>query len=162
MIDWDKKHPELVKYAQDKIKFSKLKFEAVDVVAYAYEKVRLKKFKTADEGIKYCKGLIKNALFQERSEFRAENSSLKFKEINEGDFITDDEDRTLPDINLARIKMALNHYERVLFFYYFEQKMNGVEISNSLPSNIPLRTIQHNIKDLKIKVKDICKRLYNL
>lgn len=162
MIDWDKKHPELVKYAQEKIKFSKLKFEAVDVVAYAYEKARLKEFKTPDEGIKYCKGLIKNALFQNESEFQRENASLNFKEINEGDFSTEDEDRTLPDINLARIKMALNHYERVLFFYYFEQKMNGVEISNSLPSKIPIRTIQHNIKDLKIKIKDICKRLYNL
>jgi hypothetical protein len=162
MINWDKKHPELVKYAKDKINFAKLKFEAVDVVAYAYEKVRLKEFKTPEEAIKYCKGLIKNALLQERSEFRAENASLKIKEINDGDFVDEVEDRTLPDINVALIKARLSHYERLLFFYYFQQKMSATEIANSLPSKIPERTIRHNIQELKVKVKDICKRLYNL
>lgn len=162
MIDWEKKYNYLRDYAKQQIIKRKLNFEAEEVVAYAYEKLRLKEFKSEDEGIKYCKGLIKNALFQERSEFRTENASLNIKEIKDIDIVEENDEWDLPDINPHRIMMQLCHYDRVLFQYFFIEKLSAVKISSLLPVPIPERTLQHQIKELKVKVKEICKRLYNL
>lgn len=162
MIDWEKHYPNLRKYAKQQIAWGKLKFEAEDVVTYAYEKLRLKEFKSEDEGIKYCKGLIKNALFQERSEFRSENASLKIKEIKDTDIVEEKDDWELPDINPHRIMMQLDHYNRVLFQLSCVEGKTPKEICALLVIPQPYDTIKTQVTRLKAKVRDICKQLYNI